>query len=252
MVFKRSSKNKRSSEEKRIETASTEVETEDRVIRDLQWRKKKHATRPKRFSLLRGFTIADFITLANAVCGTCVIFLCLNYLENDKKLNYIVGAFSLFPLGLLFDIVDGSVARYRIAQGKEGSPYGLDLDSLADVITFGVAPAVLGFTLGFRGFWDSVFLAFSVCCGVGRLARFNVTADFLATSSGKVKFFEGLPIPGNLLNVLLLLFLWCNDLVLENLPFGKWEVFPGHFHPLSLSYFLSGCLMISTLKIPKW
>ena len=53
---------------------------------------------------------------------------------------------------------------------------GADLDSLADVISFGVAPAVLGFTLGLRGGWDMLSLTYFVVCGVSRLARFNVTA----------------------------------------------------------------------------
>ena len=55
-----------------------------------------------------------------------------------------------------------------------------DLDSLADVISFAVAPAVLGFTLGLRGIWDCLILVFFVCCGVSRLARYNVTAETLA------------------------------------------------------------------------
>jgi CDP-diacylglycerol--serine O-phosphatidyltransferase len=68
---------------------------------------------------------------------------------------------------LVFDILDGHVARWR----NKSSPYGKDLDSLADVVSFSVAPAVLGFTLGLRGVWDCVCLSFFVCCGIGRLAR---------------------------------------------------------------------------------
>ena len=73
---------------------------------------------------------------------------------------------------------------------------GGDLDSLSDVISFGVAPAVLGFTLGLRGGWDMLCLTYFVVCGVSRLARFNVTAAGLAdAATGKVKYFEGTPIP---------------------------------------------------------
>ena len=82
---------------------------------------------------------------------------------------------------------------------------GADLDSLADVISFGVAPAVLGFTLGLRGGWDMVILTYFVVCGVSRLARFNVTAAALAdANTGKVKYFEGTPIPTSILIVALL------------------------------------------------
>ena len=82
---------------------------------------------------------------------------------------------------------------------------GADLDSLADVISFGVAPAVLGFTLGLRGGWDMVILTYFVVCGVSRLARFNATAVALAdATTGKVKYFEGTPIPTSVVLVLVL------------------------------------------------
>ena len=70
-------------------------------------------------------------------------------------------------------MLDGYVARLNRTRQ---SVLGADLDSLADVISFGVAPAVLGFTLGLRGGWDMLVLTYFVVCGVSRLARFNVTA----------------------------------------------------------------------------
>ena len=73
------------------------------------------------------------------------------------------------------DVGDGIVAR-----GRRHSPFGADLDSLADIVSFGVAPAVLGFTLGMRGGWDALVLCAFVCCGVSRLARYNVTAAALS------------------------------------------------------------------------
>ena len=125
--------------------------------------------------------MADWVTLGNCACGSLSIFFCLNYLENAKYHPYIVASFILLPLALLFDIMDGYVARYR----QNSSPYGSDLDSLADVISFSVAPAVLGFTLGLRGVWDCAILTFFVCCGVSRLARYNVTAETLAGEKNK-------------------------------------------------------------------
>jgi hypothetical protein len=109
----------------------------------------------RRFKLLRSFTAADFVTLGNAACGTCSIFFCLNYLENDGYQPYLHASFVLLPLALIFDILDGYVARRR----QNYSPYGSDLDSLADVISFAVAPAVLAFTLGLRGVWDCLILS---------------------------------------------------------------------------------------------
>ena len=102
-------------------------------------------------------------------------------------------AFLLLPLALVCDVLDGYVARLNRTRQ---SVLGADLDSLADVISFGVAPAVLGFTLGLRGGWDMLVLTYFVVCGVSRLARFNVTAAALADeATGKVKYFEGTPIP---------------------------------------------------------
>ena len=143
-------------------------------------------------SMLRSYTAADALTIGNAACGTIAIFLCLDYLAADNR-RFLWAAFLLLPLALVFDVLDGYVARLN---RKRQSVLGADLDSLADVISFGVAPAVLGFTLGLRGGWDMVVLTYFVICGVSRLARFNVTAAALSDSeTGKVKYFEGTPIP---------------------------------------------------------
>jgi CDP-diacylglycerol--serine O-phosphatidyltransferase len=155
--------------------------------------------------MLRSYTAADALTIGNASCGTISLFLCLNYVDTGSN-RYIAFAFLLLPLALVFDILDGYVAR---AQKHRQSVLGGDLDSLADVISFGVAPAVLGFTLGLRGGWDMVCLTYFVVCGVSRLARFNVTAATLSDSrTGKVKYFEGTPIPTSVvpLGVLILAF----------------------------------------------
>lgn len=69
--------------------------------------KYRHNPHRKRFKLLRSFTVADFVTLGNAACGTCSIFFCLNYLENNKYEPYMQAAFFLLPLALIFDIADG-------------------------------------------------------------------------------------------------------------------------------------------------
>src|SRR6185436_14015723 len=89
------------------------------------------------------------------------------------------------------------VARWR----HRSSTLGADLDSLADVISFGLAPAALGFAAGLRGALDVGILLYFVACGISRLARFNATADALSDESGKVKYFEGTPIPTSVLIV---------------------------------------------------
>jgi len=129
---------------------------------------------------------------------------------------------------------------------------GRELDSLADVISFGVAPAALGFAAGLDGGWDWVVLTYFVCCGVSRLARYNVTAEALAEGGDKVRYFEGTPIPTSVvLTAVLALAAW-RDRVGDSIYGGAWSVGPWTLHPLALLFALSGTLMISkTLRIPK-
>jgi CDP-diacylglycerol---serine O-phosphatidyltransferase len=202
----------------------------------------------RHLSMLRSYTPADALTIGNAACGTIAIFLCLNYLAEHER-RFLSTAFLLLPLALVCDVLDGYVARLNRRQ----SALGGDLDSLADVISFGVAPAVLGFTLGLRGGWDMLVLTYFVVCGVSRLARFNVTAHALAdAATGKVKYFEGTPIPTSVvLTGLLALAAW-QGRIGGALWGGSVELGPWVLHPLALLYALSGSLMISkTLRIPK-
>lgn len=205
---------------------------------------------PRRhLSMLRSYTAADLLTLGNASCGTISIFLCLDYMAADNR-RFLWIAFFLLPLALIFDVLDGYVAR---ANTRRQSVLGGDLDSLADIISFGVAPAVLGFTLGLRGGWDMLCLTYFVVCGVSRLARFNVTAAALSdASTGKVKYFEGTPIPTSIVIVAVLGAALQLGRIEGNLWFGEYQIGPALLHPLALLYAASGSAMISaTLRIPK-
>jgi len=205
---------------------------------------------PRRhMSMLRSYTPADALTIGNAACGTIAIFLCLDYLAEGSP-RFLWTAFLLLPLALVCDVLDGYVARLS---PRRQSVLGADLDSLADVISFGVAPAVLGFTLGLRGGWDMLILTFFVVCGVSRLARFNVTAAALAdVTTGKVKYFEGTPIPTSIAIVLLLGVAFYLGRVDDHLWMGAVRIGFATLHPLAIVYGLSGSAMISaTLRIPK-
>src|SRR5688572_6380550 len=208
-------------------------------------------TKPARrhMSMLRSYTAADALTIGNAACGTIAIFLCLDYLATDSR-RFLWAAFLLLPLALTFDVFDGYVARLN---RRRQSLLGADLDSLADIISFGVAPAVLGFTLGMRGGWDMVVLTYFVVCGVSRLARFNATASALADpETGKVKYFEGTPIPTSIVLVMLLGVAFYVERVGEDLWLGAVRLGPAVLHPLVLIFGLSGSAMISaTLRVPK-
>ena len=201
-----------------------------------------------RLSMLRSYTPADVLTLGNASCGTLSVFACLSYIEDDRS-TVLWAAFLLPVFALALDVADGYVARLSAARQ---SRLGADLDSLADIVSFGVAPAVLGYTLGLRGLWDVLLLTYFVCCGISRLARFNVTSDALTNAStGKVRYFEGTPIPTSILLVILLAVLHQLALVGEHFPLGSVHLAGKAFHPFSVLYFLSGSLMISTIHVPK-
>ena len=205
--------------------------------------------RRRHISMLRTYTWADLLTIANASCGTISIFLCLDYLAT-RRARFLWAAFILLPAALVCDVLDGYVARLN---KKRQSLLGADLDSLADVISFGVAPAVLGFTLGMQSGWDIVILTYFVVCGVSRLARFNVTASALADEkTGKVKYFEGTPIPTSVVLVLILGVAQYLGRVGDQLWFGVIRIGPAELHPLTLMFAASGTAMISaTLRIPK-
>jgi CDP-diacylglycerol--serine O-phosphatidyltransferase len=201
----------------------------------------------KHFSMIRGFHLADLFTLGNAACGVATVFMAMVYLTGHSVRDYLIAA-ALAPAALIFDVLDGRVARWR----QTHSALGRELDSLADVVSFGVAPAALAFAAGIDGGWDAIVLVYFVCCGVSRLARYNVTAETLAAGSDKVAYFEGTPIPTSVvLTAVLAYAAWQgrigNDLYGGVLTLGPWQL-----HPLVLLFGLSGTLMISkTLRIPK-
>ena len=201
----------------------------------------------RHFSMIRGFHLADWFTLANAFCGTGAIFAAMRFLQDGVVRDLLIGM-ALIPAAFIFDALDGRVARWR----QSSSTLGRELDSLADVISFGVAPAALAYAGGLQGGWDWAVLSYFVGCGVSRLARYNVTAEQLSGGGGKVKYFEGTPIPTSLALVIVLAVAAWRGALGENVWFGMVQLGPWQFHPLVLMFAISGSLMISkTLRIPK-
>ena len=205
------------------------------------------APRPKRFSMIREFHLADWVTLANAACGTSAMFAMMTFLKS-AEISHVYFACALVLASLVFDILDGRIARWR----QKSSALGRDLDSLADIVSFGVAPAVIAYGCGMQGLYDRIILVFFVVCGVSRLARFNVTADALSEGSDKVKYFEGTPIPTSILLVVMLWVAAAQGAVAESLWFGSIKMAGFTLHPLVLLFALSGSLMVSRIRFPKW
>jgi CDP-diacylglycerol---serine O-phosphatidyltransferase len=200
----------------------------------------------KRFSMIREFQLADWFTLGNAICGTAAIFSTISYVQSGV-MRHVYFACGLVLAALAFDIVDGRVARWR----EKSSLMGRELDSLADVISFGVAPAVIAYGVGMQGLYDRIVLVYFVACGVSRLARYNVTAEALSGDAGKVTFFEGTPIPTSFLLVCVLGTAAWLGAIGEQLWFGELKLGGHVLHPLTLLFGVSGSLMISRIRIPK-
>jgi CDP-diacylglycerol--serine O-phosphatidyltransferase len=197
--------------------------------------------------MIRDFQVADLVTLLNGFAGTGALLCFMSYLVTRDPGRFWLGA-GLLPVALAMDVLDGRIARWR----HEVSPLGQELDSLADVVSFGVAPAAMGFAVGLRGGWDALCLVYFVACGISRLARYNATAATLSDDRGKVRYFEGLPIPSSLLIAAILAGLAATGHWNQTLPFASWHLGPGDLHPLSLLYVVHGSAMISkTLRIPK-
>ena len=132
------------------------------------------------FSMIRNFHLADLFTIANGFCGVAALFWAMKFLATGARAHLYTAALFV-PLALVFDVLDGRIARWR----HKSSPMGRELDSLADVISFGVAPAGIGFAAGLDSALDQLILMYFVGCGVSRLARYNVTADDLAGRDGQ-------------------------------------------------------------------
>ena len=203
-------------------------------------------TKPKPFSMIREFHLADWFTLANAFCGVGALFSVMTFLQTGD-VRHIWFACALIPAALVFDVLDGRIARWR----QKSSELGRELDSLADVISFGVAPAAIAYGCGMQGLWDRVVLVFFVVCGVSRLARYNITAVKLSEGGDKVKYFEGTPIPTSLLLVIVLWIAAVQGSVGADLWGGAVQVAGFRLHPLVLMFAVSGSLMISRIRIPK-
>lgn len=153
------------------------------------------------------YILPNLFTTGNLFCGFWAIISVF-----QEKFYYAAVA---ILLASVFDILDGKVARLSGATSK----FGVQYDSLADLISFGVAPALLAFSWALRPYgrfgWLAAFLF--VVCGALRLARFNVQS-----SSGEVKYFKGLPIPAaaTMIALTILLYLrlietgWVKDIVI--------------------------------------
>ncbi len=128
-------------------------------------------------------------TLANGVCGLAAITVVTSHVPSHSQIDLAFYAAVLIFLGMVFDVLDGHVARMT----HQTSQFGKELDSLCDVITFGLAPVFIMLTydsLFQKRFLWGIGVLFAVSA-ILRLARFNVQKDEHAPTN----YFQGLPTP---------------------------------------------------------
>jgi len=172
--------------------------------------------------------VPSFFTLVNLLCG----FLALT--------QVLEGAFEmacwLIVIAGFFDLMDGMMARLT---GTD-SPFGVQLDSLSDVVSFGVAPSFLvyAYALDTSGPLGMIVAALPALCGSVRLARYNVNKD---TEGDEEEGFEGLPIPGQAIAIVALI------LAAENSEWGAYLALDSLQVLLPIVVVLSG-LMVSSIR----
>ena len=143
------------------------------------------------------FILPSLFTLSSIFCGFYAVLLCTDGVDPDHGVDpdTIYRGSLLIVFAMFFDMIDGRVARLT----KTQSAFGVQIDSLADLVSFGVAPAVLVYQWSLRelGTWGIVVAFAFVACGAIRLARFNVLAMGVSGAPKKPsKYIVGLPIPG--------------------------------------------------------
>ena len=170
--------------------------------------------------------VPSFFTLMNLLCG---------FLALTQVLESAFGmACWLIVLAGFFDLLDGVMARLT----DTDSPFGVQLDSLSDVVSFGVAPSFLiyGYVLNAFNPLGMIVAALPALCGAVRLARYNVTTDDADKES-----FEGLPIPGQAVAIVALV------LAAENSTWGGVLALDSLRVILPVVIVLSG-LMVSSIR----
>jgi CDP-diacylglycerol--serine O-phosphatidyltransferase len=186
------------------------------------------------------FVLPSSITMASIFCGFSSVVMSINAAGATPE-RYFLWAAGLLVLAGIFDGLDGRVARAT----NTATEFGVQLDSLADVVSFGMAPAILAYRYGFfhLGIYDSHLRAagWAACfvftaCGALRLARFNIQVGVV-----DARYFVGLPIPAGAACVAAVII---------------WHPTPpalaAHAYWFAAELFLLGLLMVSTIRFPSF
>lgn len=203
--------------------------------------RREHRRELRRRAMQRSkFALPSGITLISILCGFSSVVMSINA-AGDNPERYFLWAAALLVAAGVFDGLDGRVARAT----NTTSEFGVQLDSLADALSFGMAPAILAYRYGFfhLGIGDHQLRAvgwaacfFFIACGALRLARFNVQIGVVDS-----RFFVGMPIPAGAACIASVILCW---------P-GQPQV-AKHAYFLAGELFLVGLLMVSTVRFPNF
>lgn len=128
--------------------------------------------------------ILTYLSLISALFGTHLAF------RGEP-----VGALICLLLCGAFDSFDGMVARTKKGRTEEEKKFGIQIDSLVDMFSFGIFPAIIGYTMGLNGWlWFAIFALYAICA-VSRLGYFNVAEEMRQKeTTEKRKYYQGLPV----------------------------------------------------------
>lgn len=195
---------------------------------------------------LKIYLLPNLMTAGNLFCGFVALTKIVEASSQDPNFNTIIRhALGFILLAFIFDMLDGRVAR----MGGYESPFGREFDSLADLISFGAAPAFLVHRIVLRDVFESMpqvgwFIAsIYLICGALRLARFNCLATMSGGGGGKE--FLGFPIPAaaGLVVSLTLFLMWWED---KNFRTGTWR------YALPVIMIFLSMMMVSEVKYPSF
>ena len=181
------------------------------------------------------YNLANLVTLLGLIFSMCACFVSVSYAGDPEKIKIAV---ALFLLSGLCDMFDGRIARGGHARQRKEKLFGIQIDTVCDMVSFGVTPVVIAYCLGFREIYACVVYCIYVCCAAIRLAYFNTQA-VEETPDLNMKCFTGVPVPFSCLILPLLMFLFVigNNVLVE--------IF------FLVLYFLTGIAFIVNVKIKK-
>ena len=175
--------------------------------------------------------ILTYLSVASAIAGICL----------SVAISPFWGVVCLLISGLC-DAFDGAVAKSRKNRTEEEKMFGSHIDSLSDLISFGIAPVMIGFGLGMQEWYYIILFALFALCALVRLAYFDVTEELMIKAGQKRTSFEGLPVTN--VAVAIPIFFLVATMFQESSPLAMELIMAG-------GYLLLAILFVVRFRMPK-